>query len=186
MLYRFGWLSVCCMPCSMKIPLFDLNDKLISHKHRSDVARDEIYRVVALWLGNPRGEVLLAKRASTKRVAPGKWGPAVTGTVERGESYRAAMLREMREELGITDLEIVDDVKELVAMESTYFLQWYRAQLDQDAAEFIVRAEEVEDIRWFTQHEIDKMLKHTPDLFISAVERFSNGNFFVPPCSNLS
>ena len=48
-----------------------------------------------------RGEYLLLRRAAGEPVYPGLW-QFVTGRVERGETARAAALREIREETGAT------------------------------------------------------------------------------------
>ena len=47
------------------------------------------------------GRVLLGKRAATKRAYPGLWD-AIGGHREAGETIAAALVREMREELGVT------------------------------------------------------------------------------------
>lgn len=59
----------------------------------------KILLVVAAVLINPQGEVLLAQRPQGKRLA-GKWEFA-GGKVEEGETPELALVRELREELGI-------------------------------------------------------------------------------------
>jgi len=70
------------------IHIVDENDRLIGVKNRAAIGyAKDIYRVSALWLTNPDGYVLLAKRANQKDKEPGVWGPAVSGTVEENEDY---------------------------------------------------------------------------------------------------
>jgi isopentenyldiphosphate isomerase len=61
-----------------------------------------LHPVVHLHLFNTKGDLFLQKRAETKDIEPGKWDTSVGGHVGLVESIEAALLREVREELGIT------------------------------------------------------------------------------------
>jgi isopentenyldiphosphate isomerase len=61
-----------------------------------------LHPVVHLHLLNTKGELFLQKRAETKDIEPGKWDTSVGGHVSLDESIDAALLREVREELGLT------------------------------------------------------------------------------------
>ncbi len=61
-----------------------------------------LHPVVHLHLFNTKGELFLQKRAYTKDIEPGKWDTSVGGHVGLDESIEAALLREIREELGLT------------------------------------------------------------------------------------
>ena len=62
-----------------------------------------LHPVVHLHVFNSRGEVYLQKRPEWKDIQPGKWDTAVGGHVDYGETPEEALMREVREELGITD-----------------------------------------------------------------------------------
>ncbi len=66
-----------------------------------------LHPVVHLHVFNSRGELYLQKRPEWKDIQPGKWDTAVGGHVDFGENVQQALLREVREELGITDFEPV-------------------------------------------------------------------------------
>ena len=66
-----------------------------------------LHPVVHLHVFNSRGELYLQKRPEWKDIQPGKWDTAVGGHVDFGENMQQALLREVREELGITDFEPV-------------------------------------------------------------------------------
>ena len=63
-----------------------------------------LHPVVHLHVFNSRGELYLQKRPAWKDIQPGRWDTAVGGHVDYGETIAEALRREVREELGITDL----------------------------------------------------------------------------------
>ncbi|CAE7835543.1 unnamed protein product [Symbiodinium sp. CCMP2592] len=84
---------------------------------------------VGAFVFDDRGRVLLVKRSSTSRVAPGTWARP-GGAVEHGESCEAALIRELREETG---LDIVEpqllDVSSQISSSSHWVSIGYIAQL---------------------------------------------------------
>ena len=60
--------------------------------------------VVHLHIFNQKGDLFLQKRSLSKDIQPGKWDTAVGGHVDYGETIEEALRREVREELGVTDL----------------------------------------------------------------------------------
>ena len=65
-----------------------------------------LHPVVHLHVFNSRGELYLQKRPAWKDIQPGRWDTAVGGHVDYGETIAEALRREVREELGITDLSV--------------------------------------------------------------------------------
>ena len=62
-----------------------------------------LHPVVHLHVSNSKGDLYLQKRPEWKDIQPGKWDTAVGGHIDFGENVAAALQREAREELGITD-----------------------------------------------------------------------------------
>lgn len=61
-----------------------------------------LHPVVHLHVFNHTGEIFLQKRPEWKDIQPGKWDTAVGGHIDYGETPEEALVREVREELGIT------------------------------------------------------------------------------------
>ena len=61
-----------------------------------------LHPVVHLHVFNNVGELFLQKRPEWKDIQPGKWDTAVGGHIDLGETPEEALVREVREELGIT------------------------------------------------------------------------------------
>ena len=64
-----------------------------------------LHPVVHLHLFNSRGDLYLQHRPKWKDIQPDKWDTAVGGHVDYGEAITQALQREVREELGLTELE---------------------------------------------------------------------------------
>lgn len=149
-------------------------DEVIGAKKRSAMTCDDIYRVSALWLTNSKGEVLLARRAFTKSHDPGKWGPAVAGTVEDGETYELNIIKEMDEELGLRGVSVRAGEKQLRSSKKwRYFGQRFYATVDKRIDEFTIQADEVAEVRWFTREQLQKEVAEHPDHFLRSVVEYT-------------
>ncbi len=62
---------------------------------------DDIARTVGAMFINAEGKVLLGLRSPSKKVWPNHWD-TIGGRVEAGESLDEALIREAREEVGVT------------------------------------------------------------------------------------
>jgi isopentenyldiphosphate isomerase len=153
------------------IEVVDEQDRVVGLADRRYLRPVDIFRVSALWIEDSSGLVLLARRSLSKTVAPGKWGPAVTGTVEPGETYRECIIREACEELGLL-VEPIRLHKEYVQAASAYFLQWFSTILPADAV-LMLESSEVIEVEWISKDELIARLTHAPETFLTAVDRFA-------------
>jgi isopentenyldiphosphate isomerase len=142
-------------------------DEVIGYKERGTLEQSDIYRVSALWVTNSRGDILLAQRKFTKSHDPGKWGPAVAGTVEEDETYEQNIYKEAEEEIGLKGVKFAKGPKVRIHGEHNYFDQWYTAIVDKPAKEFTIQEEEVEQVKWFTRKELDRELQDHPEWYLS-------------------
>ena len=86
-------------------PLVDESGRVIGSATRGEYHSGTklLHPVVHLHVFNSNGDVYLQKRPEWKDIQPGKWDTAVGGHIDYGETPEDALLREVREELGITD-----------------------------------------------------------------------------------
>lgn len=154
----------------MKIQIVNDQDDLIGAKERNEIDHKiDIYRVSALWLTNSQGQTLLARRALVKDKDPGKWGPAVAGTVEEDETYDTNIYKEAMEEIGLTNTQFTKGIKMFITHPRRYFCQWYFVTLDRDPAQFVMQPEEVDALEWVEIDHLKKELRENPDNYVQAL-----------------
>ena len=144
-----------------RVIVVNQRDEVIGYKLDEDLLSTDIYRVSALWLTNSKKEVLLAQRAFSKSHDPEKWGPAVAGTIEEGETYEQNMVKEIEEELGLTGIKLKLGPKLERKTKYHYFVQWFFATLDKPANSFKIQKEEVEQVKWISKKQLTKELQPT-------------------------
>ena len=88
-----------------RFPIVDEEGRVIGAATRGECHNGSrlLHPVVHLHVFNSQGEVYLQKRPEWKDIQPGKWDTSVGGHLDYGETPEQALVREVREELGITD-----------------------------------------------------------------------------------
>ncbi|PIR06521.1 MAG: hypothetical protein COV55_03225 [Candidatus Komeilibacteria bacterium CG11_big_fil_rev_8_21_14_0_20_36_20] len=157
---------------SKQIIIVDKSDKIIGYRSSQGMNAKDIYRVSALWLTNSKGDILLARRALNKKHHPYKWGPAVVGTLEKGEDYDSNIVKEAEEEIGLKDIKFNKGPKKFNLSDYIHYTQWYTAVVDKDSEDFIIEPKEVAGVRWFTKKEIEEKLINEPDFFIPNLQHY--------------
>lgn len=150
--------------------LVNRDDAVVEQKERGTLAPGDIYRVSALWVINSYGQVLLAQRLLTKKQDPGRWGPAVAGTIEDGETYEENIRKEAREELGIDGVAFKMGPKIFVednGFGQGYFAQTFVAVLDWPTEKFTPQASEVAGVQWFDAATLPEAVRNEPEAFVA-------------------
>lgn len=161
----------------MRVPVVNDQDEIIGHKDRQELLQSDIYRATGLWITNSRGDMLLARRAMTKKNDPGKWGPAVAGTVEEGEAYEQNILKEAAEELGLKNITVEPWFKKRVSGEHNYFGQWFKAVIDVPAEDLVLQESEVMEVGWFSKDRLLGLIESNPEMFIYSFRQWIENVF---------
>lgn len=111
---------------------------------------------MAVLIENEKGEYLIQKRASTKKQGPNKWG-LTAGHVDAGESYEEAMIREIKEELGINvaigELKPLGIFKQFYESEKTTnnnFTKYYYYKTNKKIQDYTICLEELSQLKYIT------------------------------------
>lgn len=119
------------------------------------------HRAVYGFIIDNRGNVLLQKRSSDKKLWPNIWDVTVGGHVDSGEFGREALIRETKEELGIEITET--DIRYLVGSTSInekgniinkHYNECYLITKNIDVSKIKLQKEEVAQIKYFSKEEI--------------------------------
>ena len=150
-----------------KVIVVDENDNIIGYKNRSDRNPDDIIRISSLWVENEKGEVLIAQRSFKKKNSPGKWGPAVAGTLEQGETYESNILKEIQEELGIKlKLEQLKFTGTVFRDSGRKYYAGSFFTILESQTVFDLPVEEVENVKWISWDNLENDMKNNSDNYV--------------------
>lgn len=120
------------------------------------------HKPVWIWIINSKGQILVQKRATTKKNFPNLWDMPSAGHVSAGETSIQGAIRETEEELGLKTIE--SDyiyVAEYIADISWELAQLYLLKMDKDISDMQLQVEEVAEVKWVN-------LKEFKELFYSS------------------
>lgn len=116
-----------------------------------------LHPVVHLHVRDAEGRLYLQKRSMTKDIQPGKWDTAVGGHIDFGECVEEALMREAREELGLT--RFVPEKLFGYVHESEIERELVNAfTAIVDAGDIVIDPVEIDEGRFWTLDEIDANL----------------------------
>jgi isopentenyldiphosphate isomerase len=145
------------------------------------VSRDEahskelLHRIALVAIINSDNKILIQHRAANKKLFPGKWDISIAAHVLAGEDAVATAMRETNEEIGFQigrnvqakDFRFLTSFREDLHLPDRIEKHWYDLFVlikDIDISEFRFNDNEVDDIKWATYSEIQK-LKENDELF---------------------
>ena len=120
---------------------------------------DCYHKAVCAFLINKKGELLIQKRASTKKNQPNKWASTSAGHVDAGEDVFKAIQRETFEEIGL-NLSASEFVLEKVFTldDSLEFMHLFFAKSDAKLSEIVIQKEEVSEVKWISIKELERLM----------------------------
>ena len=113
--------------------------------------------VVHVCIFNSRGEMLIQHRKDDIVRWPGYWDVSVGGGASAGDTSRAAAQRETLEELGL-DIDFSEKRPVLTVNFADGFDDFYAVLMDVDPKDLHLQEDEVAEVRWAAQAEIEAMI----------------------------
>lgn len=157
------------------LDVVDENNNLTGKQEdREIVHRDGLWhREIAIWIINEKGEILLQKRASTKKQDPNKWD-ITAGHIDAGEIPLAVARRETLEEIGLdlkeNDIEFLFVEKmEKKFSELQYnkmFNYIYLAKTSKDISEYVIQKEELSEVKYISFKEFEDIIERQDDEYV--------------------
>ncbi len=124
------------------------------------------HREVAVLIRNEKGKYLIQKRAATKKQAPNKWG-LTAGHVDTGENFEDAMVREIKEEIGIDvaieELQPIGIFKQAYESKKTTnnnFTKYYLHQTDKKIEDYTICQEELSELKYITLQQMEEAVRN--------------------------
>lgn len=146
--------------------LVDAHDVVIGQGFRREIHRRKLrHRAVHIFWLRPDGALCLQRRSFAKDNCPGLLSSSCAGHVDAGESYHAAAVRELREELGIAvgpaDLVEFD----YAPCHAELGQEFVRSYLLRGSYPVILAESEVDSLVWRTPREVVAWAEQAPELF---------------------
>lgn len=152
------------------IQIVDENDQPVRGGSMQEAHEDGLlHRIVITNIVDPAGNILLQKRSDKVATNPNRWDFASAGHVDEGEDYLTAAERELFEELGVKDVDLVEVAHYRSQMKMDWrkidrFKKLFQGVIPADS-KLTINREEVSEVRWFTPDELHTALAANPDDF---------------------
>ena len=140
------------------LDLYDMNDKKTGETmiRGGEVPEGRYFNVGICYMENSKGEFLI-QRASIQK---GHKCSSTGGHVQAGQTLKEAMVREIKEEIGIDVSEDELEFKGRWLKNNVVMCNAYYMKRDIDINECKLQEEEVESVFWKTKEEIEEMIKN--------------------------
>lgn len=128
------------------------------------------HKAVVVFIINSKKQVLLQKRSPSKKLWPNMWDVTAGGHVLAGEFGFQAIIREAKEELGITlnknemtflGSSISSNIKGDII--NNHFNEYYIVNKDIDETKLKLQEEEVSDVKWIDKYDIIEKITNNYD-----------------------
>jgi len=152
------------------LDIVDAHNRVIGCAPRREVHRLGLrHRAVHMLIRNGEGQIYLQRRSPDKDVDPGLWDTSAAGHVDRGEDYLDAALRELHEELGLTDVRL-HALCDLPARPETGE-EFVRVFVGHTTCEPRPDPREIAQGGWWSQADIGQWLRDEPAVFTATFKQ---------------
>ena len=128
------------------------------------------HKAVAVFIINSKKQVLLQRRSKNKKMWPDMWDISAGGHVLAGEFGFQAIIREIKEELGLSvkKEEIIfigcsTSINKKGDILNKHFNEYYIVTKDIDEKNLSLQKEEVSEVKWINKEEIIERIKNNYD-----------------------
>jgi carbamoyl-phosphate synthase small subunit len=148
-------------PQEEMLDVIDENENILYSAPKSKVTGPEVLtKVAACLIYNSKGDLLIPKRAATKKLSPSEYELAAGGWVKSGEHPEQTIQRELNEELGLTyitpELVFKFRFKDSKADQITYVYKIIHN------GPFMLDKNEVEYCEWTPLEKLDQLMRELP------------------------
>ena len=136
------------------------------------------HKTVHAWILNDQNQLLIQKRAASKKTNPNKWTVSMAGHIKCGDDSITTCIKEMREELGLklieSDFELLFNITQNADLHNKKYLNnehqgVYLIRQTIDISKLKLQKEEVADIRFISINDLkQKVREKDPDFVIHA------------------
>lgn len=140
----------------------DENNKFTGRKLDKDYMHNNkiFHREVCAVIVNEKNECLIQKRASCKKQKPNMWG-LTAGHVDAGEEEQNALVREIKEEIGIevskNRFEFID-IEKVNEDKNACYCYYYYIKIKEKIEEMTMQENEVSDLKYITIDELEHII----------------------------
>jgi isopentenyl-diphosphate delta-isomerase len=134
-----------------------------------------LHLAFSCWLFNAKGELLLTRRALSKKAWPGVWTSSVCGHPQLNETAEEALIRRCRYEVGaeVTDITPVYPAFRYREIDNSGIVEHevcpvFAAQITN---EIMLNRDEVMEYRWLSLNALRQAIEAAPFLFSPWMER---------------
>lgn len=144
-----------------QVVIVDTENSVIGSTARQ-IMREQglIHRACYILVFNKKNELFVQKRTETKDIYPGYYDIAAGGVVLAGESYLESAVRELAEELGISDVQLTEFAQ--FFYEDGTNRVWGCAYTCTHEGPFVLQKEEVESGEFLSEDTVRRMMAFRP------------------------
>ena len=146
----------------------DEHDNVIGAERRSVIHKEGlIHRIVRILILNDKNELLLQLRAHKEDTYAGKWDQSAGGHVDAGEEYDQAAYRELKEELGVENLELksIDKFYTDGKTDNKIIRRFNMVYKTTYSGEFKLQKDEVSEVKWVSKDDLLDQISKNPEKF---------------------